>query len=1028
MKHKGTWVKILLLSMCLVFVFSSLIGCGQDEEIAALQQALDEIKEKVDTAATDLDTLEEAAETKVAVKELHDLVDEIKKTADAAATLSKLEEVIENLEAVKKTADSAATAQALEDAIDALSTRVDGLEEELKGKITDLERKYTELSGKVDANGADIETVKTDIKNIQTALDELKANDFAKKYQDATEALLEGEYSLESFNALVATVNEADYADADYARFMAKVEDLTFFLNRALSVEQIKGYFDELKELIDEMPTLVESLTTMIEEIETNKTLTTDPNCLDQLKAIHSKITEEIDAGLQTRYETVVAAHDNLLAAVTASEDQLDAQEVIDAISGIEAPIVYLDSEEAVATVEALFNDYKAQYFANENYTKLYSEGISAETLVTNYQTLVGYRARLSELSTAAASKIAVSEKALNFEITRPLWSDLDALEANKTDIDTNWYAKYHIDEENLAKIYGDEYELLVDAIAYAAAMNTVYTDNGVAELITNMQALCDKETVLYTDLALVQGENSYRAKLDALKASIEKVEEWEEDVDANFTTMIGADLLEQFAAVEARMAELVKAKAEIDAIVEKMTAMKGKVTFADYDTIDVTFGDGIENVCAEYEIAKGDANYTAFVESAVSLHGELLEEYKALTARVAEIYQLVEEKINGTKWKLSDGNMVIEITNYLADLPNVWGVSDINLNLTLILDDGTEQDANLSDLMTNWYKVAGKYNTLAESAQEEAVPVTEAIKKLENELNANDVKDNAAIADIWALFAEWAAEYLGMNDVSNDEAVRAAIAAIQEIEVLDGNGAHYVFVSDESFETLNTAYDTSVSQLKAAKEAWATLKPQMEALSVEGWNIHSDFASVENAYNEYVADYYANVIAEDTQLEGEWTLYQDFTSQKNSYTEKLNNAKNDAQAIKDAIAGLVTPTKENAQSMIDATAEIRELVNTYYTDYGCAILECEMCGITAGEALTLEKVEAQATYTKAYADFINALEDETVVTKAEVEAALSSANVFMAKAETSIAVNAAKGIAESSLEDFKTQLDNANA
>ena len=903
-----------------------------------------------------------------------------------------------------------ATKTEVEDAVKACKEYADGLNAAMDAKVAEISGRFETLKSNVDKNSTDIAALQTLVSEIQGKINDLHAEDFAGDYNAATEELRNGTYSLTAFDALVATIKAENYAEDKYAEFEAKAADLRFFLTRAISVEQIKGYFTELQGVIDNMPTLVESLTEMLNAIEANKTITAEDNCLDALKSLYAKITE-IDDALKARYENVVAAHDNLLAAKKAAEA------VIAEIDAIVTPIVFEDSKDAIEKVEASFDAYKTAYFANENYTKLYAEDVNAEAMITNYAKLTGYRARYDQLVIAAASKVAVIDKALSFATDSVLWSDLDALNANKAEIDA-WASAYEIDEANMAKIYGDEYGKLITAITYADAMTAIYNDKAAAALVENLKALCAKELVLYTDTAEAQG---YRAELDVLMAAIELVTNYNSTADKNYETMIGADLLAKFAEVEARMADLAKAKVEVDAIVEKMATMVGNVTFKDYSTIVNEYDKGLANICTGYEIVVDDENYVAIVKVAQEMCNDLYKEYQSLTAKVAEIYMLVRDKMNGTAWKLSDGNMIIELNGYLAQLPLDWGVTDINLELTLIIDNkGTEdtsdditEQANLKTLIADFNKVIAEYNAMAKAAQDAAVSVNDLIAALDSG-KLLDVKYYATVKAAQDAFKAWVATYLPEVDGTDAAAVEAAIEAIQEIHILSNKNNVYVFVTTASYEKLVPAVKAADDNYAAYETEWATLRADMEALIAQ-WSIHSDFASVKTAYEAFVLTYYANEIDASTQLNGEVDLYDAFTAQRLLFESKLDQAKTDAQAIKNAIAALEDATFDNAQSVIDATVAIRNMIAQYESDYNCAILDCELCGVTADEELALAKAEAKGDYTKAFADHLAQLTDDAV--KEQVKSAWVSSNDTLDRAKTEAEAQNVAAYAKSQLE-----------
>ncbi|MBE6629964.1 MAG: hypothetical protein E7624_03845 [Ruminococcaceae bacterium] len=1286
MKNTKTWVKVLLLAFCLVFVFSSLIACGTDEKIANLQQQLDDLKNKGDETATDLDASE------AVIAELKTLLDAVKKTADAAATAAKLEEAvaaltaadttnaaaltaaeaaIKNLiadnatadaatkaaleaadaeikalaeaaatktefnEAVKTLNDTLATKKALEEADAALkkliadgdaeaakklaelkatvdeevAAKIKAVEDAIKAngendtkvqtaleaadkaiaeRVTALEGTMTEVQKTLTALGekdaalearintildtkADKETVEaaieavkaqinediatklsalqTDVANfktevnekitalqteqaaiaervtaleskttalettleaVKTALAAIEEEDFAGNYDAATKELREGEYSLAAFEEKVNAVDKALYTDEDYAKFVKKADDIRFFLTRAISVQQIKDYFEMLDEAVAEMPTLVESLKAEIESIYANKSINLTvaedgATCLTKLTGIYNKIQDktvldtekvtvnEAETSLAQAYNTIVAAYDNLYAAVNgytapegAEDTKTDAVEATATLNAVvldgTVGILYKQSDASVAEARAAFNKFAADFFTNTAYTVLYSEDCNeASEVFAGYETLTTYEARVAQLKQAASVKPALSEDAydyLTFETTRPLFSDFEVLNTFVNTTIANWRANaeggFNIDDVNYQLIFTStytetipneedpeaepdtrevtvyEYDLLAKSYDYASAMKRIYdryvlvievTDLETGEtavafdLVTLMTELCAKEKVLYTDLALVQGETSYRAKLDEIKALIVAVENYNEEACGNYEAMIGTELLAKFAKVEETMEVLVNAELAIEALTAEMNAMVGKVTFGDYDTI-VGYANTIKTICerAHIEMNENDPNYVSLIADAQALQKGLYEEYLELTAEVARIYLIVEGIMDGKTWKLSDGKDVNTIDDHLAEIVLRLGVDNIDLDLTLVYNAGEEneytEETNLKTLWLNWNSVAAQYTKLAADAQADAEAVNAAINALAT-LSTDDVKNNAQIVEAWNLFTTWATKYLGLDmTTATDDEIAAAVKAVQGVKVIGEVDTLYVFVSEENFAALNAKYDASMAQLAAAADKWTEVSAQMNALITE-WNIHSDFATVLAAYNAYVADFYSGSIAADTQLNEEYDLYTTFAGVMSTYEDTLDDAKAAAAAIKNAINALPAVTTANAAEVIAKVAEIRDLVADYEDTYRCAILTpCTQCGITADEVLALEKADAKSAYTKACADFIaaNGLTEDTAVKASDVNFALAAANGQLNRATTADQVKDAKGIVESTLAEYQAILDAANA
>ncbi|MBQ9802941.1 MAG: hypothetical protein IJW51_07745 [Clostridia bacterium] len=255
MKHKSAWIRVLLLTLCLVLVLSSLAGCVSEDEFASLKQQLEETQSKVNQTTTKLEEVVNSAETKATVAELRALVDQIKATADSAVTAAQLAEIATKLDAVKATADAAVTAQTLAEAktaLEALITANGTQDATVKAALEAAQTKIATLEAAVAAQAALADKV--------AAIEAALANNADKAYVDAAVNALKAQVStdLTAVTARVAALeaaleNNADkaYVDAAIAGVNEAIAALATKAELDDAVEACKTYAAELDAAID---------------------------------------------------------------------------------------------------------------------------------------------------------------------------------------------------------------------------------------------------------------------------------------------------------------------------------------------------------------------------------------------------------------------------------------------------------------------------------------------------------------------------------------------------------------------------------------------------------------------------------------------------------------------------------------------------------------------------------------------------------------------------------------------------------
>lgn len=1086
MKRKNVWSKVLLLALCLVLALGALTGCGNDEEITALKDAVSDLQTQVNGNAS-----------KETVEQLQTLVNQIKTTADAAATLEALTDVTADLALVKTTADAAATADALDAVIAdlealqgtaALGTELDKVVADLTAvkataeaavtdaelseavntaiaaAVTELEQMIDDgnaklqadidtLSGKVDdltltvgSNTDAIDSIKASLETansnltslsgrvdaLESALKALEADDFATQYYLASKVLMgaleEGTpeyekysgYSLEKFEALVAEVSSADYDDDTYNLFKSAADRERFYLNRALTVEDIIASFNRVESLKGELPTLRQMVEYKLNQIdgananedgtENSNKIKATPEFAEFLAGITStfnKLGEADKQALQARYDLVMEAHASLLKAAEAS---VAINEQIDAL----APVVYGTSETPIADARSAANTYVDTYFKNETYNALY--GVTEYDLI-HLEALATYEAELANLTAANVTKPAAIELVLNYATTKPLYTDLAALTEHLAAIN-DWAEKNGVDDANRKAMYGEEYLNNLDrAIAYATEMNKIYTEQDVAGLVAAIEALwAEDRVILFSDK---ENADSYAAKLTALKDAIQAVAtEAGADNDGNYVAMISEDLQTKFAEAQARIAELQEAKAAFDALMAEMDGLTVTPNQTVYDAI-VAFLTDIESLRSQYDIHEGDGNYTAMVQPALDRQAALVAEYNEKTKDIVELYKTIKKATSDMTLNLAIGQELYNLQAKANELVLKYSVTDPGLTLTI---EG--EKVVLKALLDEYDRLVTEYMALASEAQNAAETLAGTITSA-LALSNKDLKNLAGIQAAVADMQSWIDTYL---TVAEGESVEEALAKIAAISVIDGGaGQTYKFLTVESYTAMIAHRDAVVDHQKAAEAAWATLEATLKALTEGAWTIHTDFETATGEYAAYVNTYYNGNIPEEN---AEAVTYAAFTAVKDKYEAKVEAAKDDAQEIKDAIGALDLDsiTGENATTVGETVASIYAMIEAYKTNYGCDITTCDSCGITEPEVLKLAKVEAKADYTQAYTDFTTTYATELALE--ENKDVATAAAGMMTRMENALRaaenVKQAKDIAEfvrSSIDGYVEQL-----
>ncbi len=1028
---------------------------GNETAIGNLQVAVDAISklEGETKLVTEIKKIQAELAKCATTEELEAVANELKaliaakaNATDVNAVKTSLEGALAEITAIKNNyTTTAAMNAAIAAAKGELTDATTQLETTLKGRLDELNDALTALTNK---QTGDITGVQTSITGLQTALDALSATveslqnaDFSDKYNYASKVLMgiveeiEEEdvgFSLADFDALVESISPSDYAEEHYNIFKIEAERERFYLNRALTVEEIRASFGRLNNHIDNLPTLLESIQEHLDKVDGSEPaypITNTPEFeehINKINGIYVKLDDENKKIVETRYTTILAAYENLLNA------DIAADAVINEIAAIAPDMVYGSSETVVGAAETSLANYKAQYFADEAVTRLYGEGMTAEAFVTNSDTLAGYREELDALQAAFDAKPDKLEMVENYATVKPLYSDFEELSAHQAAINA-WKDENNINPTNMSAMYGDEYlNNVEDAVKFANHMNTIYTTYNVEALVEELKTLCAPEySVAYTDAENVK---TYRETLDNIKDDVSGYASANGSInDRNFDEMIDVALREQFAAVETRVAELVEAKGKFEALLAEMNNYTVAPEVESFVQIEA-FKTQIDTYCKDYKIVAddNDANYKGFVKAADEKQAALVQEYKDITAEISAAYSDIKDIVSGVTTgsiMLSDGIKLQNLTDAIIKLFEDFKLENDNIILMLNVD-GVDEEVHLGEALNECYRLLPKYAEIAKTAQEEAAALSTRID-VALALNEKDIKNVNAINEVMNAVIAWLETY-----VYGEEDGITYSARLAEITDLVVNGVSYTFLSVEEYENI-VAHKTAVNEHKTAAEAaWPTVSNELDRLTGSSMNIHENFDEVEKMYSDYLATYYDSAIDASTECFGEHTKHSAFVPVMDDYTAKKAEAVAKAEEIKNAIIALdykAIDASNAAEAQAEAQA-IREKIAAYEETYGCDILTCSICGISDAMIIDLVRAEAISEYNVAYNNLMTNYAEEiaTGAYDEDIEALngaiMTHGPRITAESATIETINRALSVITTKIKDIQQKIDPSTA
>lgn len=1024
---------------------------------AALEAA---IADKADKAALD-----------AAIANINALLDEQVTAEDVAAAVKVVDDKLADY---AKAADVATLTTTLNDVaakVEAIATDV----ETLKAQVAALQAAI--------ADKTDVNDIKAQLVVINAAIEALQgdSNKFADEYELASRVLfgelvvyvVDGECfaveadkvpegvtanlrSIDAFKALVASVKDADYADGVLDEFKAIAATQEFFLGRAISVEAIEKCFAAVETEKGSLETLVETLERVLYKDSCNIVLTPTHNCdktdgthteycIKSVEKVYNKIVAnniEISDKLEARYDLLVAAYNNMVAAEAASEA------IENMVLAADATVLYRDKASVLPAVEA-YDNFKGTYFGADKlaYTVFYGpSSVTAEdlasALIANYDVMRKHEARLYELEEAgkaAATLNASFTSAEWYDEQRPLYTKAATL-ADEVKAFKAWIAEYTLEEVNVERIVNDKYEILCVASDYATAMNTIwdtYNEKGVkTSIIDAIAALKGAEDVTKTLITEKDAVAAIRVLVDGLEVAIKAVDINNDQVadwttkDGNFAKMVGD--LANFVAIEERIDELVTAKNLIAELAEDIADFwdadnaKYNVGFSDYDAIkaieavkdaDVLVA-GIDWVCENYDIAKSDvaeSNYMLIVDATQKAYDKLFAAYEELTAELRLAYDAAMKILNNeaynAEYPIPYANESIKAIQIVADAITKYSVQDADIKLPGV-DGGAADEVNFTSLLLKLSQVA--VNIASKGAAAEAAYAADVAGLIAamKDLDAKMLDSKAAIDAAYEAIVEWAVDYLGVAADATDAQIKAAVAAIQGMMKYDGkkNDKAFALLSSADLDMVIAAKDTAKATYDAAKAEWDVLKVEIDRLTAmtngETYSIHTKdaFAAGEKAYNDYRAKYY--VASSVLSLFGEVAEKAEFDATYDAFNTFYGEAEDLADEIIDRINALPADLDEYLDvSIADATLTEADAIIVLINSFNARFDKDDACNkwfVVDGEDLILAVYKAKfmaqtmldvdaASLAAADAEFIHSLYVVQLMSNATTKASVES-------------------------------------
>ena len=656
-------------------------------------------------------------------------------------------------------------------------------------------------------------------------------------------------------------------------------------------------------------------------------------------------------------------------------------------------------------------NDYVATdagdkvVFVRAMAESLYNED-AAEAIAQRYENMV------KAATDATALVGAVNTIILNWDNTGLLWNDTTAANAvaaikawvenanyksaNEAYITAYGFADDNVSDENRDYVFGTytgtvtNYAQLTSVMGYVSALNKVYTEYnfvakngdeevynvaGVAALISEIKKAVNGVEV---DGAIVLDVDNIA--VDLVKASInelnvklgEAANNSSVATKLNYEAMIPAIVLNRISVIES-------AESSLAAIVIELKAKYYNEENGEWEVDEINAADVIEafekriakvygdvqddskapdyvihNVTSSLTEAAVDGAYASF-EKFTEFAGEQYLKAKALIEKLEALGEV----------KLNHGKEIYEVAMGLKSLSVV--IDGMTYETRFPVKNETTGEYEMVDFYVLQEKINNKFVPEYAALAANAVAKAEALKTEIDALvdSIGDKADkldnfNAIVELMTKVKVEWldafySDDMLAVDDADKYtkaanalEAITKAVAATTDTKIIGKVGATYVFLSNETYKSLEDITKTAIATYRAVEKLAENWIKDAEAIVNGGdYTFHdwdkagNNFKNIEERYQKIVADYYiVTALAIDTDPDfGLFEAHELFIVEYNTCKAAYEAADDEIKKIEDAINDLGAYTTITLTNTVERRAALQAIYDAI------ANFETNFCG-----------------------------------------------------------------------------------
>ena len=648
-------------------------------------------------------------------------------------------------------------------------------------------------------------------------------------------------------------------------------------------------------------------------------------------------------------------------------------------------------------------NDYVATdagnkvVFVRAMAESLYNED-AAEAIAQRYENMV-----------VGAVKTIIN----NWDSTGLLWNDATVAEAfnnikawvenanyksaNEAYIAAYGFADDNVSDENRDYVFGTytgavtNYAQLTNVMGYVAALNDIYNTynfvakngdvevynvSGVASLINEIKKAVngvDVEGTIVLDVDNIA--------VDLVKASINELNEKlgvaannnSVATKLNYEAMIPAIVLNRIAVIE-------NAESKLAAIVTELKAKYYNEEKGEWEVDEINAADVIEafekRIADEYALVQADSKAPDYVihnvtssitEAAIDGAYASFEKFTEFAGEQYLKAKALIEKLEALgEVKLNHGKEIYEVALGLKSLSVV--IDGMTYETRFPVKNETTGEYEMVDFYVLQEKINNKfvpeYAALAANAVAKADALKAEIDALVASIGdkANKLDNFNAIVELMTkVKVEWLDAFYSDDMLAVDDAdkytkaanalaaIKAAVEATTDTKIIGKVGATYVFLSNETYKSLEDITKTAIATYRAVEKLAENWIKDAEAIVNGGdYTFHdwdkegNNFKNIEERYQKIVADYYIiTALAIDTDPDfGLYEAHETFIVEYNKCKDAYEKSAAEIKKIEDAINALGAYTTIT----LDNTVERRAALQAIYD--AIANFEANFCGL----------------------------------------------------------------------------------